>query len=243
VGQRLASDGQHSIDALSTADSACASRYLLMAQCVTRKGALTIPSAYTIFNWMLSPVVLQILSYKEVLRIALQFVQGRALQWRSGAFRGTTVLYAVLHPPVQPHQYLSGNAHRSRISHFPLFLLTNATRSVGMATDYFKNPPPGLDLTESRTASNNAIGIVLFILSLIFVALRLFVRLRLKHEPLGLDDYLMFLGLALNAGNLACCIAGGFFGLGKHIWSLDPYQMRQITIVRLSRTVRMSELR
>jgi hypothetical protein len=100
-----------------------------------------------------------------------------------------------------------------------------------MAVDYFANPPPGLDLSESRTASNNAIGIVLFVLSLIFVALRLFTRLRLKHEPLGLDDYLMFLGLALNAGNLACCIAGGFFGLGKHIWSLGPYEMRQITIV------------
>jgi hypothetical protein len=102
-----------------------------------------------------------------------------------------------------------------------------------MAIDYFANPPPGLDLTESRTASNNAIGIVLFVLSLVFVVLRLYVRLQLKKEPLGLDDYLMFLGLALNAGNLACCIAGGYFGLGKHIWSLDKYQMRQITIVSL----------
>ncbi|KAH7384199.1 hypothetical protein DE146DRAFT_636332 [Phaeosphaeria sp. MPI-PUGE-AT-0046c] len=93
------------------------------------------------------------------------------------------------------------------------------------------NPPIGLDLTESRTASNNAIGIVLFVLSLVFVALRLFVRLRMKREPLGLDDYLMFLGLALNAGNLACCLAGGYYGLGKHIWSLSEYQMRQITII------------
>ncbi|KAF1921531.1 hypothetical protein BDU57DRAFT_489397 [Ampelomyces quisqualis] len=100
-----------------------------------------------------------------------------------------------------------------------------------MAIDYFANAPPGLDLTESRTASNNAIGIVLFILSLIFVLLRLFVRMRMKHEPLGLDDYLMVLGLALSAGNLACCLAGGHFGLGKHIWSLDHFQMRQITII------------
>ncbi|KAF2825712.1 hypothetical protein CC86DRAFT_382720 [Ophiobolus disseminans] len=97
--------------------------------------------------------------------------------------------------------------------------------------EYFTNPPLGLDLEESRTASNNAIGIVLFVLSLVFVALRLFTRLRLKREPLGLDDYLMFIGLALNAGNLACCIAGGWYGLGKHIWSLNPYQMRQITII------------
>ncbi|KAH3913028.1 hypothetical protein HBI56_088640 [Parastagonospora nodorum] len=95
----------------------------------------------------------------------------------------------------------------------------------------FTDVPPGIDLSESRTASNNAIGIVLFVLSFVFVGLRLYVRLHMKREPLGLDDYLMFLGLALNAGNLACCIAGGFFGLGKHIWSLDPYQMRQITII------------
>lgn len=77
-----------------------------------------------------------------------------------------------------------------------------------MAVDYFANPPPGLDLNESRTASNNAVGIVLFVLSAFFVGLRLFTRTRLKREKLGLDDYLMFLGLALNAGNLACCIAG-----------------------------------
>lgn len=77
-----------------------------------------------------------------------------------------------------------------------------------MAFDYFANPPPGLDLNESRTASNNAIGVVLFVLSLVFVGLRLYTRLHVKREPLGLDDYLMFLGLALNAGNLACCIAG-----------------------------------
>lgn len=80
-----------------------------------------------------------------------------------------------------------------------------------MALDYFANPPPGLNLAESRTASNNAIGIVLFVLSFVFVGLRLFTRLRVKREPLGLDDYLMFLGLALNAGNLACCIAGRVF--------------------------------
>jgi hypothetical protein len=102
---------------------------------------------------------------------------------------------------------------------------------LAMAIDYFANPPPGLNLNESRTATNNAVGIVLFVLSLVFVALRLFTRLRLKREAIGLDDYLMFLGLALNAGNLACCIAGGYYGLGKHIWTLDAYQMRQITIV------------
>lgn len=77
-----------------------------------------------------------------------------------------------------------------------------------MADAYFENPPAGIDLAESRTATNNAIGIVLFVSSLVFVLLRLYTRLRLKREVLGLDDYLIFIGLALNAGNLACCIAG-----------------------------------
>ncbi|KAF2678540.1 hypothetical protein K458DRAFT_422994 [Lentithecium fluviatile CBS 122367] len=97
--------------------------------------------------------------------------------------------------------------------------------------DYFSNPPAGLDLHESRTASNNAIGIVLFVLSAIFVALRLFTRIKYHQASLGLDDHLMNLGLALNAGNLACCIAGGFFGLGKHIYTLGPYEMQQISII------------
>ncbi|KAJ4990886.1 hypothetical protein SVAN01_03675 [Stagonosporopsis vannaccii] len=100
-----------------------------------------------------------------------------------------------------------------------------------MAIDYFADPPSAVNLNESRTATNNAIGIVLFALSAFFVGLRLLTRLKLKRERLGLDDYLMFLGLVLNAGNLACCIAGGFFGLGKHIWTLNPYYMRKITII------------
>lgn len=77
-----------------------------------------------------------------------------------------------------------------------------------MASNYFNNPPPGLDLHESRTAANNAIGIVLFVLSAIFVALRWITRTRYQQAGLRLDDWLMLLGLVLNAGNLACCIAG-----------------------------------
>lgn len=102
---------------------------------------------------------------------------------------------------------------------------------MASAADFFKNPPPGLDLYESRTASNNAIGIVLFILSAIFVGLRVLTRVRFQRAAIELDDYLMYLGLALNAGNLACCIAGGFYGLGKHIYILDPDAMKQISIV------------
>lgn len=62
-------------------------------------------------------------------------------------------------------------------------------------TDYFSNPPAGLDLHESRTASNNAIGIVLFVLSAVFVGLRILTRLRYQRAKLGLDDHLMNIGL------------------------------------------------
>ncbi|KAH6876100.1 hypothetical protein BKA58DRAFT_419471 [Alternaria rosae] len=101
----------------------------------------------------------------------------------------------------------------------------------GMATFNFGDPPPGLNLSESRTVGNSVVAIILFVLSGAFVALRLFTRTKLKREQLGCDDYLIVAGLALNAGNLACCIAGGFFGLGRHIWSLGPEQMRHITII------------
>lgn len=87
-----------------------------------------------------------------------------------------------------------------------------------MAFDYFANPPPGLDQSESRTASNNVVGIILFALSALFVGLRLLTRLRLKRERLGLDGYLMFVGLALNAGDLACCIAGEMQSMSDRIF-------------------------
>jgi len=77
-----------------------------------------------------------------------------------------------------------------------------------MATFDFGDPPPGLNLSESRTVGNSVVAIILFVLSGVFVALRLFTRLKLKQEQLGCDDYLIIAGLALNAGNLACCIVG-----------------------------------
>jgi hypothetical protein len=66
---------------------------------------------------------------------------------------------------------------------------------MGAAAAYLLNPPAGIDLTESREAANNAIGIVLFALSAAFVALRLLTRLRYQRIALGLDDYLMCIGL------------------------------------------------
>lgn len=60
---------------------------------------------------------------------------------------------------------------------------------------YFSNPPEGIDLSESRTASNNAIGIVLFILAVIAVTLRTIARIYFQRVRLEADDYFMYGGM------------------------------------------------
>lgn len=98
-----------------------------------------------------------------------------------------------------------------------------------MAVSYFANPPPGLDLSESRTAANNAIGIVLFALSAIFVGLRWLTRTRYQQAGVRLDDWLMLLGLLLNAGNLACCIAGTLCFALRHHHAVGDLPLRILT--------------
>ena len=60
---------------------------------------------------------------------------------------------------------------------------------------YFGYPPEGMDLTASRTHSNNAIGIVLLVIAVIAVALRTIARLRFQNVSLAADDYFMYAGL------------------------------------------------
>jgi hypothetical protein len=136
-------------------------------------------------------------------------VQGYAGAGSTNACDHAVRFSAAVDSPLRDYGQLTSEAG-SLLALLPSTLLAafNVLRVPAMAVDYFANPPPGLDLTESRTASNNAVGTILFALSALFVGLRLLTRLKLKREPLGLDDYLMFVGLALNAGNLACCIAG-----------------------------------
>lgn len=62
-------------------------------------------------------------------------------------------------------------------------------------TTYFGVPPDGMDLTESRTESNNAIGIILFVVAVIAVTLRTIARLRFQNVSLAADDYFMYGGL------------------------------------------------
>jgi hypothetical protein len=86
-----------------------------------------------------------------------------------------------------------------------------------MENPYFSNPPVGLDLTESRTESNNAIGIALFIMAVIAVVLRTIARLRFQNVSFAADDYLLYGGLVrvlmsrlvidmLTGGNSSCAL-------------------------------------
>jgi hypothetical protein len=68
-----------------------------------------------------------------------------------------------------------------------------------MDNPYFLNPPEGLDLTESRTEPNNAIGIALFIMAVIAVGLRTIARLQFQNVSLAADDYLLY-------GRLVCVL-------------------------------------
>jgi len=113
-----------------------------------------------------------------------------------------------------------------------------------MATFDFGDPPPGLNLSESRTVGNSVVAIILFVLSGVFVALRLFTRLKLKQEQLGCDDYLIIAGLALNAGNLACCIVGWWLIPGQSLdstnsmerWFLWPWPSHLVAGARTNAT-------
>ncbi|KAF4455040.1 integral membrane protein Pth11-like [Fusarium austroafricanum] len=84
----------------------------------------------------------------------------------------------------------------------------------------FANQPPRIDLSESRTASNNVIGIVMFALATLAMVLRVISKLRYQQKKLDFDEYLMFAGWA-----------SGKYGLGRHLWALTPMEMEKITII------------
>ncbi|KAK2765873.1 hypothetical protein FQN53_006771 [Emmonsiellopsis sp. PD_33] len=84
----------------------------------------------------------------------------------------------------------------------------------------FGPPPPGLDLTENHTPSNNAIVIAMFVLATVSVVLRFIARTRVQNVQLKADDWLIAAALVSSSCNLASTIIGGYHGLGKHVWSV-----------------------
>ncbi|KAJ9288391.1 hypothetical protein DTO021C3_3910 [Paecilomyces variotii] len=81
-------------------------------------------------------------------------------------------------------------------------------------------PPAGIDLKENRTPSNNAtVGVVMGIATF-FVAVRFYSRTTNSGTGLGADDWMTLVSLVFAYGTGICCILGGEYGIGKHIWSV-----------------------
>ncbi|KAL4808130.1 hypothetical protein BDV18DRAFT_158246 [Aspergillus unguis] len=85
----------------------------------------------------------------------------------------------------------------------------------------FGEPPAGLDLSESRTARNNAITIALTAMATVAVGMRLFARTRVQKIRLEADDWLIVASLVPTHAILVCTIVGGRYGLGKHVWAVS----------------------
>ncbi|KAL4863635.1 hypothetical protein BDV12DRAFT_25488 [Aspergillus spectabilis] len=82
----------------------------------------------------------------------------------------------------------------------------------------FGEPPPGLDLSESHTARNNAVTISLTVLATVAVALRMIARVKVQQVKFAADDWFIVAALVPTYAILACTIVGGQYGLGKHVW-------------------------
>ncbi|KAL4963048.1 putative integral membrane protein Pth11-like [Aspergillus stella-maris] len=82
----------------------------------------------------------------------------------------------------------------------------------------FGDPPPGIDLSESHTARNNAVTIALTVLATVAVILRMTTRARIQKIRFEMDDWFIVASLVPTYAILACTIVGGKYGLGKHVW-------------------------
>ncbi|CAK39197.1 uncharacterized protein An06g01290 [Aspergillus niger] len=82
----------------------------------------------------------------------------------------------------------------------------------------FGEPPKGLNLAENSTGRNDAVVVCMYTLAFVTIGFRLFSRIKIQQANIGLDDWLIVGALLSGTANMACAIAGGHYGLGKHVW-------------------------
>ncbi|KAL4780315.1 hypothetical protein BJX76DRAFT_364423 [Aspergillus varians] len=92
----------------------------------------------------------------------------------------------------------------------------------------FGDPPPGIDLSESHTARNNAATIAMTVLATGAVVLRMITRVKVQKIPLEADDWFIVASLVPTYAVLACTIVGGTYGLGKHVWIVSMDDITRI---------------
>ncbi|KAL4778005.1 hypothetical protein BJX76DRAFT_366907 [Aspergillus varians] len=83
-------------------------------------------------------------------------------------------------------------------------------------------PPEGLDLSDSRIAQNDGTVAAVMAIATLFVGLRFWARTTNRSTALAYDDWFLLIALAFAYGTGVCCILGGAYGIGKHIWAVEP---------------------
>ncbi|KAK6837688.1 hypothetical protein RU639_001319 [Aspergillus parasiticus] len=81
--------------------------------------------------------------------------------------------------------------------------------------------PEGLDLSADRIAQNDGTVGAVMAIATVFVGLRFWARTTNKSANLAYDDWFVLVALAFAYGTGVCCILGGAYGIGKHIWVVE----------------------
>ncbi|KAF7631609.1 hypothetical protein AFLA_012464 [Aspergillus flavus NRRL3357] len=81
--------------------------------------------------------------------------------------------------------------------------------------------PEGLDLSANRIAQNDGTVAAVMAIATVFVGLRFWARTTNKSADLAYDDWFVLVALAFAYGTGVCCILGGAYGIGKHIWVVE----------------------
>ncbi|KAL4862831.1 hypothetical protein BDV12DRAFT_206977 [Aspergillus spectabilis] len=82
-------------------------------------------------------------------------------------------------------------------------------------------PPEGLDLGANRIAQNNGTVAAVMAIATVFVVLRFWAR-TVNNSGIAYDDWSLLVALAFAYGTGVCCILGGKYGIGEHIWVVEP---------------------
>ncbi|KAL4876880.1 hypothetical protein BJY04DRAFT_138127 [Aspergillus karnatakaensis] len=82
--------------------------------------------------------------------------------------------------------------------------------------------PEGLDLSANRITQNNGTVGAMMAIATVFVGLRFWARMVREGASLAYDDWSLLVALSFAYGTGICCILGGEYGIGKHIWVVEP---------------------
>ncbi|OAQ59531.1 hypothetical protein VFPPC_03765 [Pochonia chlamydosporia 170] len=88
-------------------------------------------------------------------------------------------------------------------------------------------PPPGLDLNETKVPSLVSAFVVTWVLGLAIVGLRITAR-RLSRNELWWDDWLIIVSLVFSGGFMfdVTCYMAARGGFGKHVWAAPHYGLK-----------------